>query len=77
MMDSSQLIVIQGKSTMVLSISSYTQVCNAESGSDTDTDTDRGNRSRAKRCRFAPLAHQSTILQAVLSFFCHKKDDED
>ena len=41
---------------MVLSISSCTQVSNAESGSDTDTDTDRGNWSRAKRRRFAPLA---------------------
>ena len=61
---------------MVLSIS-CTQVSNAESGSDTDTDTDRGNRSHAKRCRFAPLARQSTVLQAVLSFFCHKKNDED
>ena len=63
---------------MVLSISSCT-VSNAESGSDTDTDTDaeRGNRSLAKRRRFAPLARQSTVLQAVLLFFCHKKNDED
>ena len=77
MMDSTQLIVVRGKSTMVLSINSCAQVSNAENGSDTDTDSDRGNRSRAKRRRFAPLARQSIVLQAVLSFFCHKKNDDD
>ena len=56
---------------MVLSISrTLHSVSNAESGS--DTDTDRRNRSRTKRRHFASLARQSTVLQAVLLFFCKK-----
>ena len=74
MTDGTQLIVIRGKSSMVLSISrTLHSVSNAESG----TDTDHGNRSHAQRRRFAPLACQSTVLQAVLSFFCQKTNNED
>ena len=57
MTDSTQLIVIQVRSTMVLSISRTLY-----SVSNNDSDTDCRNWSHAQRRRFVPLTHQNTVL---------------
>ena len=76
MVDSTQLIVIQGRITKVLSISSYTQFLKLKVALTLTVSliTDIG---AVLRGVVLYLCLVKAVLQAVLLFFCQKKNDED